>query len=165
MPLNPLILKHVFHRLLAPWNTLPEEIPWPTKCGNPSKLQPRFRIKGSERKHFDPTLPKLTWRGTILLPCARVCVCVFAHTCVHKCTRGTQYSAEHFGECSSGHTGWGGSRPPGLPASSGLPQLQDMLYCSPLEGQPLKQDIFLGIGHSYSGRREAVRLSLRNWGF
>lgn len=85
MPLNPLILKHVFHRLLAPWNTLPEEIPWPTKCGNPSKLQPRFRIKGSERKHFDPTLPKLTWRGTILLPCARVCVCVCTrvHTQVH----------------------------------------------------------------------------------
>ena len=82
MPFNFLIPKHAFHRLLAPWNNLPEEVPWPTKCRHCSKLWPLFRTKRSERKHCDPMVPKGGWTRKPF--CFRVCVCVCMDTCVYK---------------------------------------------------------------------------------
>ena len=79
MPFNLLIPKHAFSRLLAPWNNLPEEVPWPTKCRHCSKLWPLFRTKGSERKHCDPMVPRGVGPENHF---ASVCVCV--HTCVYK---------------------------------------------------------------------------------
>lgn len=85
----------------------------------------------------------------------------FASVCVRVCVRvpraPNMTPRNTLGNVTLATADGAGSMPPAFPASSGLPQLQDMLCGSPLKGRPLNQDIFLGTGYSHSSRREEGR--------